>query len=110
MGSMTFLMCVSSLWWSPCEFLALGLKKAAWARLPTYVLLIPSYVVAKNLERVPVPEHSVDVLVVSPLDHSDSDTEQRHAIALLQGSLAPASVVILLALFDQVLQSCGIVS
>jgi len=58
-------------------------KKLARARLPTHVLLVPSYMVAGNLEHVLFPEHDLQVFVIDLLDHCDADTAQRHPVALL---------------------------
>jgi hypothetical protein len=58
-------------------------KKGRRARLPTQVLLVPSYMVAGNLEHVLFPEHDLQVFVIDLLDHCDADTAQRHPVALL---------------------------
>ena len=58
-------------------------KKGTWARLPTHVRLVPTYMVAGNLEHVLFPEHDLQVSVIDLLGHCDADTAQRHTVALL---------------------------
>ena len=52
----------------------------------------------------------MNLFAVNSLDHGDASTEDRHAVALLQGSFVSALVVILLTPLDKVAQSCVVVS
>jgi len=60
---------------------------------------------AGNPQHEPVSQHDQSFSVVSLLDHSDSVTEHRHAVTLFQGALPLAADVVILAGFDQVVQS-----
>ncbi len=55
-----------------------------------------------------VPHYNQRLFVVSLLDHRDSVTEHCHAVTVLQGALALAADVILLAHLEQVIQSCRV--
>ena len=66
-------------------------------RLPPHVLPIPGNVLAPHPHHDPVPQQRLNLSVVGALDHRDPAAEHRHAVALRQGSVPLASVVILRA-------------
>src|ERR1039458_4737024 len=81
---------------------------AVWSqgfRLPAHVLVIPSNVLAINPDHILTPQHGINFSIASLLDHRDPAAEDCHAVALVQGSLPLASVVILRAFPDKVVQS-----
>ena len=81
----------------------LTLVQIAPSRFPTHVLMVPSYIATGNPERVLIPKHDLDALVIDLPNHRDSETEQRHTLTLLEGSPLSASMVKFLGLLDQAL-------
>ena len=78
------------------------------ACFPPNVLPIPHDVLAPHPQHDPLPQQRVHLCLVSVLDHRDAPTEDRHAVALHQGSVPLAANVILRALSNQKIQSCRI--
>src|ERR1019366_5219273 len=80
---------------------------ALWSRdlpLPPYVLPVPHNIFEPHPHRDPVRQHRVHLCVVCLLDHRYPAAENRHAVALHQGSVPLASNVVLRPLPDQIVQ------
>src|ERR1039458_8570267 len=80
---------------------------AVWSqdiRLPAHVPPIPANLPPGNPQRDPLPQQRVHLCVVGVLHHRYSAAENRHAVAPHQGSVPLASVVLLRALLDQIVQ------
>src|ERR1035437_9508122 len=80
---------------------------AVWSqdlRLPAHVPLIPNNIVAPHPQPDPAPQQNVNLCPVDVLDHRYPLAEDRHAVALHQGSVPLASNVVLRPLPDQIVQ------
>jgi hypothetical protein len=73
--------------------------------LPASVLLVQDDVLASDPQHTFVAEYDQSLFVVRLIDHCDSATEHRHAVALLQRALPLAADIILVACLDQVVSS-----